>query len=176
MEIAPTGRAKCRGCGQPIAKGERRFGERLPNPFADEGGEMTHWFHLVCAAYRRPEALLETLPSVTEPIDRQADLEREAQLGVTYRRLPRVNVAERASSGRAACRACKAPIPKGGWRISLLYYEDGRFAPSGFIHLTCARTYLETIDFLPRLRHFTPALSEADLTEIRAELERSPIE
>ena len=27
FESAPTGRAKCRGCGQPIGKGEIRFGE-----------------------------------------------------------------------------------------------------------------------------------------------------
>jgi len=168
MEIAPTGRAKCRGCGQSIAKGERRFGERLPNPFDEEGGEMTHWFHLVCAAYRRPVPLLDTLPSVTEPIDRRPELEREAQMGITHRRLPRVNVAERASTGRAVCRACKEMIPKDAWRMSLLYYEDGRFAPSGFIHLTCARTYFETIDFLPRLKHFSPGLSDADLAEIKA--------
>ena len=34
---------KCRGCGRPIARGELRFGERLPNAFAE--GEMTVWFH-----------------------------------------------------------------------------------------------------------------------------------
>jgi len=166
VEVAPSGRAKCRGCGRVIAKGERRFGERLPNPFADEGGEMTHWYHPLCAAYRRPEALLEALPTLTEPLEGQADLEREAQLGVTHHRLPRVNVAERASSGRAACRACREPIAKDTWRISLLYYEDGRFAPSGFIHIACAPGYLETTDILPRVKHFTPELSETDVAEI----------
>jgi len=48
---APTGRSKCRGCGEPIAKGEVRFGESLPNPYAE--GEITHWFHPLCAAYTR---------------------------------------------------------------------------------------------------------------------------
>ena len=57
-ERAPTGRAKCRGCGRPIAAGSLRLGERLPNPFADDGGEMTHWFHPACGAFRRPEAFL----------------------------------------------------------------------------------------------------------------------
>jgi hypothetical protein len=131
---------------------------------------MTHWFHLTCAAYRRPEAFLETLPTLTEPIEGQADLEREAQLGVTHRRLPRVNLAERASSGRATCRACKTPIPKDTWRISLVFYEDGRFNPSGFIHLGCAREYLETTDLVPRLRHFSPELSDADAAEIQRAL------
>jgi hypothetical protein len=170
FDVAPSGRAKCRGCGKIIAKGERRFGERLPNPFADEGGEMTHWYHPLCAAYRRPEALLEALPTLSEPLEGQADLEREAHLGVTHHRLPRVNVAERASSGRAACRACREPIPKDSWRIALLFYEDGRFSPSGFIHIACARGYLETTEILPRLRHFTPALKDADIAEIREAL------
>src|SRR5688500_16765560 len=39
IEPASSGRAKCRSCDQPIAKGELRFGERQPNAFGD--GEMT---------------------------------------------------------------------------------------------------------------------------------------
>ena len=35
IEPAASGRAKCRGCGEKIAKGKLRFGERLPNPFGD---------------------------------------------------------------------------------------------------------------------------------------------
>jgi hypothetical protein len=65
IEPAPTGRAKCRGCNQLIARGEPRFGERLPSPFAE--GEMTLWFHPLCAAYRRPESLLQGLTE-TSPI------------------------------------------------------------------------------------------------------------
>src|SRR4030042_208734 len=67
IEAAATGRAKCRGCGGKIAALELRFGERLPNPFAD--GEMTHWFHLDCAAFKRPEPLLEALAERKEPLD-----------------------------------------------------------------------------------------------------------
>ena len=61
IERATSSRATCRGCGAKIARDELRFGERLPNPFADEGGEMTHWFHLACAAFTRPEPFLETV-------------------------------------------------------------------------------------------------------------------
>jgi Poly(ADP-ribose) polymerase and DNA-Ligase Zn-finger region len=50
FELAASGRSKCRGCNQPIRRGELRFGERLPNPFG--GGEMTLWFHPLCAAYK----------------------------------------------------------------------------------------------------------------------------
>ena len=169
IEPAPSGRAKCRGCGAAIARDSLRFGERLPNPFADEGGEMTHWFHLPCAAFRRPEPFLEALAATECPIGDRPQLEHDARLGVAHRRLPRVNTAERAPSGRATCRACRSPIDKGAWRISLLYDEDGRFA-SGTIHVTCAATYLETTEVMSRLKHFTPTLTESDIEEIRLAL------
>jgi hypothetical protein len=171
IERASSSRAKCRGCGHAIARDTLRLGERVPNPFADEGSETTHWFHLLCAAFRRPEAMLEVLATAESPIDDCARLEHEARLGVTHRRLPRVHTAERAPSGRAACRACRSPIEKGSWRISLLYYEDGRFVPSGSIHPRCAAGYLETTEILPRLTHFTPGLTEADVEDLRALLQ-----
>jgi ribosomal protein L37AE/L43A len=167
IERAKTGRAKCRGCGRNIAAGEQRFGERLPNPFADDAGEMTHWFHVPCAAFMRPEPFLATLLEVVEAIDDRERLEHEAQLGIAHRRLPRATTIGRAASGRAACRACKEPIEKGAWRIALMYYEDGRFAPSGFIHLGCSAGYLETTEILNRLMHFSPALADSDWAEIR---------
>lgn len=163
IETASSGRATCRGCGDKIAAGTQRFGERLPNPYADEGGEMTHWFHLPCAAYRRPQALLDRLATFADPVDDRAGLEREAHLGITHRRLPRVSTAGRAPSGRATCRACKEPIAKDTWRVALVFYEDGRFVPSGFIHAGCVAPYIETTDILDRVRHFSPALTADDL-------------
>jgi hypothetical protein len=187
IEPAPSGRAKCRGCGQLIASGILRFGERLPNPFADGDAEMTLWYHLECAAYKRPEPLLQTLTGTegTEgtagtagtvgktEIPNRAQLERDAQAGIAHRRLPRVDAASRAPSGRAMCRACKAAIEKGTWRVALVFYEDGRFAPSGFMHLRCARAYLETTDLMGRLQRFSPSLTDDDQAQIKAELERA---
>jgi hypothetical protein len=170
IEKAATGRSKCRGCNSRIAAGLFRFGERLPNPFAEDGGEMTHWFHLLCAAFKRPAPFLETLPTTAETIDDREMLEREASAGITHRRLSRVNTAERSSTGRAVCRSCQQTIPKDTWRITLVYYEDGRFVAAGFIHPRCAQPYLETTDVMRRLAHFTPSLTEADLAEIQAEL------
>jgi len=167
IERASTGRAKCRACGQLVAKGELRLGERLPNPFAEaEGAETTHWFHLLCAAYKRPQPLLEALAATTEVIEDRSHLEAEAKLGIAHHRSVRVDAASRAPSGRAACRACKQSIDKGSWRIGLVFYEDGRFAPSGYIHLTCAAGYLETAEVIGRIRHFSPALSAEELAEI----------
>jgi len=173
LEKASSGRAKCRGCGGKIASGDLRFGERLPNPFADDGGEMTHWFHPWCAAYRRPEAFIGLMAGDTPPAVELPEREQmlaDARLGVAHHRLPRVNVAERASSGRAVCRACKQPIAKGTWRISLVYYEDGRFAPSGFVHTACAPAYFETKDIMARVRRFSPELTEGDVREIETAL------
>jgi len=171
FEVAPSARAKCRGCGLAIAKGELRFGERLPNPFADgENVEMTHWFHVACAAFRRPEAFLATVPEATVEIDQKDRWVREAELGVAHRRLPRLSGAERASSGRATCRACKELIAKDTWRVALVFYEEGRFVPSGFIHVGCLPSYCETTDVMPRIRHFSPGLTESDLAEVSSAL------
>src|SRR6188768_662224 len=138
FERAPTGRAKCRACGTPIGTGEWRFGERLPNPYSEDANvEMTHWFHVACAAFKRPEPFVAALENAEQPapeFDSRPVLEREARLGLTYRRLVRVDAISRAPSSRATCRACKEKIEKGSWRIALVWYEDGRFVPAGYIH------------------------------------------
>lgn len=168
IEAATTGRAKCRGCGARIAAGDLRFGEVVPNPFGE--GDTTHWFHPECGAYKRPEAFLETLAALAEPLPEAERLEAEARRGVEHPRLTRINGAERSATGRAQCRSCKETIPKDAWRIALVFYEDGRFAAAGFIHARCAAAYFETTDVLPRVRRFSPGLGDADLVELQAEL------
>ena len=170
IQPATSARAKCRGCGERIPAGELRFGESVDNPFAE--GETIHWFHIDCAAFKRPEPFLATLEAA-EPLPDTERLTAEARLGMAHHRVPRINGAERASSGRAQCRSCRTAIEKASWRISLVFYEDGRFAPSGYVHVRCARAYFETIDVLPRLKRFSPALSEEDLKVIEEEL-RAP--
>lgn len=172
IEPATSGRAKCRGCGDAIAKGELRFGERQPNPYAD--GEMTLWFHPWCAAYKRPEPFLALLAT---PPDADADLPYDldamlaaAKDGIAHRRLPRVDGAERAPTGRARCRSCRETIPKDAWRIRLTYFEEARFNPSGFIHAACAHDYLDTADLVDRARHFAPALTDEDAAALTAAL------
>src|SRR5262245_30485521 len=157
IEPAATARAKCRGCDQAIAKGELRFGERLPNAFGD--GEMTLWFHLRCAAFKRPEAFLETAGQTNA--SEAAALVEAAQNGVTHRRLPRVNGAERAPTGRARCRSCRELIEQGTWRIALTFFEEYRFSPSGFVHAACVAAYFETTDIVDRVAHFSPGLADA---------------
>jgi hypothetical protein len=168
IQPAATGRSKCRGCGQGIAAGELRFGESLPNPFAE--GETTHWFHLECGAFKRPEPFLEALQPGSGLPEEAERLRPEAERGVAHRRLPRINGAERDPSGRAQCRSCKQAIPKGAWRIALVFWEEGRFSPAGYVHLGCAAAYFETGDLLARIRRFAPRLADAELGEIEAGL------
>lgn len=176
IQPATSGRAKCRGCERKIDKGELRFGEREPNIFGD--GEMTLWFHLTCGAYKRPEPFLEALNGVDQEdaVDPREDipdagtLRAAAELGITHRRLPRVNGASLAPTGRAKCRHCRESIDKDTWRIGLVFFEEVRFQPSGFIHAGCARDYLGTSDIVTRARHFSPELEPAELDALKAAL------
>jgi poly(ADP-ribose) polymerase-like protein len=168
FEPASSGRAKCRGCSRAIAKGEIRFGERLPNPFAD--GEMTIWFHPVCAAYKRPEPLLQALAETQLDLPHRERLDHAARAQLAHRRLPRINGAERASSGQAKCRHCREPIERGSWRIRLVFYEEGQFAPGGFVHLACRKDYFETEDILDPVLHFSPDLGQDEREELKRTL------
>ncbi len=167
IETAPTGRAKCRGCGAKIDAGVLRFGEALPNPFGE--GDTTHWFHLDCGAFKRPEPFLEALAAREEPLDGRDGLEAAARAGIDHPRLVRIDGAERSPTGRAECRHCKEPIPKDAWRVRLVFWEEGRFNAAGFVHVRCAPSYFETADVLPRVRRFAPALTD-DARAIEAEL------
>ncbi len=166
IEPATSGRAKCRGCQQKIARGELRFGERQPNAFGE--GEMTLWFHLECAAYKRPGPFLEAL--MNEGVKDADRLAPAAEFGIAHRRVPRVNGAERAPSGRARCRSCRKLIERGVWRISLVYFEEFRFEPSGFVHAACAGEYFETTDLMERIKHFSPQLNAGDLDDLKLAL------
>lgn len=168
IEPAPSGRAKCRGCGEKIAAGELRFGESLPNPFAE--GEAFQWSHLECGAMKRPESFLEAIGTLAEPPPDAERLTALARQGVEHPRLARVSGAERDPSGRAACRHCKQKIEKGAWRLALVFFEDGRFSPAGSLHVACAGPYLGTTDVLPRVKRFSPGLGEAELQEIQTGL------
>lgn len=184
ITVAKSGRSRCRGCGQAIARGTLRFGEKVENPYND--GLSTLWFHLRCAAYKRPEPLLETLDAIHEDAggDRvdaaaarealeagQGDVLRAAaQEGLQHQRLPRIDAIERASSGRASCRHCRQRIAKDALRIKLVWFEGGRFDPGGYLHLACAPAYCESTALGERLRCFTAGADDAIWSEVEAAL------
>jgi hypothetical protein len=168
IQPAPTGRAKCRGCGNAIAKAELRFGESGPNSYGE--GEATSWFHLHCAALMRPEKVLPVLEATTDAIAERDWLEAAARFGVEHRRLPRMVRAERASSGRAHCRSCRELIAKGEWRFALQTFEEGRSNAIGTIHASCAEAYFGTADVLARARRLTPDLTDDDAADLNKAL------
>lgn len=169
---APSARAKCRGCARPIAKGELRFGESLPNAFAE--GEALFWFHLDCAACMRPEKFGAFLATFGDPLPNREWLEETARVGAAHRRLPRIARAERASSGRATCRFCRELIEKGSFRIALQMFEDTRMTPIGCIHAACSEGYFGVREVVPRIAKLSPGLTEADLHEIQRLIDEAP--
>ena len=135
---------------------------------------MTLWFHPTCAAYKRPEPLLQALGETLENVPDRESLERAARSSLAHRRLPRIDGAERAPGGQAKCRSCRQPIVRGSWRIRLVFYEEGRFSPGGFVHLDCRKAYFETNDVLDQVLHFSSDLSDGEREELRRACDSDP--
>lgn len=165
FEPALSGRSKCRGCGTPIARGEVRFGERMLNLFGE--GESTLWFHPLCAAYKRPQSILQALSEGAGNVSDREGIERAARSSAAHRRLARIDGAERAPGSQARCRQCREPILKDAWRIRLVFFEEGFFSPGGFIHCACRGAYFETDDVMDQVLHFSPKLSAEDRKQLR---------
>jgi hypothetical protein len=164
IELAKTGRSNCRGCGRGIARGELRFGEALPNPYAD--GESLFWYHLVCAACMRPDKFGPAVEASDRSVPDAEWLVRTVSAGLEHPRVVRLSRVERAASGSAHCRHCRNPIRKGSWRIALQLFEEGRMQPIGTIHTGCAGAYFGTTDLLERIARLSEGLSPSELGEI----------
>jgi Poly(ADP-ribose) polymerase and DNA-Ligase Zn-finger region len=168
-ELASSGRAKCRGCELPLVKGGLRFGETMMNPRVDR--ETTFWYHAECAAYKRPAAILEFLGQGSE-LPEADELRRIALIGEAHPRIARIHTAHISPSSRATCRACREPVEKAAWRVSVVFFEDGYLNPAGYIHARCVNAYAETTESaLDRMRRFSPDLSDKDFEDIRVETE-----
>jgi hypothetical protein len=166
IEAAPSARAKCRACKKAIAKGELRLGVAVPNAFGE--GEALHWFHLLCGAERRSAEFLEALESSegVVPSEEQTELRERAAIGVLHPRWTRPARAERATTGRAKCRHCREPIAAGTVRIQLEFVEDGMINPAGFLHPSCASSYLGATAFILERLARASELSSEELTEL----------
>ena len=127
---------------------------------------MTLWFHPECAAYKRPDPLLEALDS-TSDLPGKDLLERIARHSRLHRRLPRIDGAEPSPTRQAKCRHCRNPIERGAWRIRLVFYEEGMFSPGGFVHLECRADYFETSDMQEHVLHFSADLSPDQLDQLK---------
>lgn len=171
IEVAASGRARCRACRRAVVKGDERFAEAAPNPVAD--GESQHFYHLRCAAERRPKTFSALLASLDPPRADLAELAADAALALAHHRLERLGALERAKSARANCRQCRGLIEKDAWRVALQPIEDGRLGTWGFVHLACVADYAGIKPTLDRLTRYTE-LASADKADVAMRLEALP--
>jgi hypothetical protein len=128
---------------------------------------MTVWFHPLCAAYKRPNALLEMLATAQSAVPDHAQLEHAARHSAAHPRSARIDGAERSPSGQATCRCCRELIERATWRIRLVFYQEGLFYPGGYIHLSCRSAYFETSEIWDALAHFSASLNDGERAELR---------
>ncbi len=145
IEIAKSGRASCRTCRKPIAKGELRFGEETTNQFGDAGDAAYRWHHLACAAQKLTDELRSALATYEGEVSDRASLEAmmaEAEAN----KPPPFPYADKAPTGRARCQGCGETIPKGAIRVAFEREIDrgGMVTKgAGYLHPTCAAAYIE---------------------------------
>lgn len=144
IEEAKSGRAACRTCKQPIAKGELRLGVEAPNNFGD--APALQWHHLKCAAGKLPAELKGALDAYTGEVPDRAEL--DAAMADSIQKgnakpggFPYV---DRAPTGRAKCLQCREAIDKGVLRVAIERdIETGGMAQksAGYLHPACVTAY-----------------------------------
>jgi Poly(ADP-ribose) polymerase and DNA-Ligase Zn-finger region len=171
IEVAKTGRARCRGCRQAIAKGELRFGEAVKNDFDPSGGSSLQWYHLKCGAERRPALVQPALAAFAGEVPDRAAIE-QALAQAAASAPPSYPFAERATTGRSRCVHCEGAIEKDTWRVAFEREIDaGGFTRKGpsYPHARCAGEYLQDLDVYAKLAAHS-RLAPQDLEALRAEL------
>ena len=169
IEVAKTGRSKCRICRQPIEKGALRFGEEQPSAFS-EGMQMV-WHHLICAAKKRPVPVRAALATFEGEVPDRAGL--DAALAEADQTATVFPYAERASTGRSKCLHCKEAIEKATLRVATereVDFGGMARAGAGYLHPACAREYLEVEDLPAALKQNSRGLTDEDLAELEAQL------
>ncbi len=167
LEPAATGRAKCRGCGEKIEKGSLRFGEAVETPFGDAGDQTTAWFHLLCAADRRPEKLHAQVRVTIHELPERERLEALIAQSIENPKLRTVRRAERSPTGRATCQECREKIEKGTLRLAIEREGDiPSMNATSFIHARCAKKHVGSLGLAEKLRRTSSTLGPADLEEL----------
>jgi poly [ADP-ribose] polymerase len=177
IEEAKTGRASCRSCKKPIAKGDLRLGEEVPNAFA--AGEVTYqWHHLPCAAKKKPLVLEEALQGTALPIPDREALEKDIAANKKNQKPTTFPYAERAKTSRSTCISCSEAIEKGTLRIAVEREVDtGAFVTSGagYLHAACATGWIADNaplegDLLTHLQKNSTGLEAGDVEALKLEV------
>lgn len=146
IEEAKSGRASCRTCKKPIAKGELRFGEEAPNAFGD--APSMRWHHLMCAAEKLPAELKDALDQYPGTVANRAELDQAMADSLAKGRAKPGGFpyADKAPTGRARCMQCSQPIDKDTLRVAVEREIDtGAMVTkgAGYMHPACVAANLE---------------------------------
>jgi len=177
IEVAKSGRAGCRTCQKPIAKGELRFGEETVNAFSGEGETTFRWHHLKCAATKLADPLKSALAEFVGDVPDRAEIEA-LMATADANKPPPFPHADKAPTGRAKCLGCGDAIPKGELRVVIERdIERGMTTTkgAGYLHPKCATAYVETQgsshdELTEALAANTRALSDAEKDTLFAEV------
>ena len=180
IEEAKSGRASCRTCRKPIAKGELRLGVETQTQFSD--APSLQWHHLLCAAGKLPAELAGALAEYTGEVANRAEL--DAAMEQASRKAaakPSAHpFADHAPTGRARCMQCGQSIEKGAFRIAVereLELAGNATQGTGYLHPACVTANLEASggaleDLVEGLRA-NSRLSEAELDGVIADIEQA---
>ncbi|HEX4418032.1 MAG TPA: hypothetical protein VH165_09045 [Kofleriaceae bacterium] len=180
IEEAKSGRAACRTCKKPIAKGELRFGLEAQTQFSDT--PSLQWHHLLCAAAKLPAELRPALAEYPGAIPNRAEVDAaladaEQKGAAKPAGFPYV---DKAPTGRARCMLCEQPIEKASFRVAVereLEMGANVTRGAGYLHPKCAAANLEniggSIDELIEGLRANSKLTEAELDGVIADIEQA---
>ena len=146
IEEAKSGRAACRTCKKPIAKGELRLGVEAANAFGDQ--PSMQWHHLMCAAQKLPVELEEGIKAYPNEIPQRAELEAAMADAIKkgHAKPAGMPYADRAPTGRAKCMQCSQAIEKDSLRVAVereLEVGMGMQTGAGYLHPACVAAWAE---------------------------------
>jgi hypothetical protein len=180
IEEAKSGRASCRTCKKPIAKGELRLGVETMTQFSDT--PSMQWHHLPCAAQKLPAELREALQGYPGDVPNRGELDKAMEDAIKKGNakpggFPHV---DKAPTGRAKCMECEQAIEKGSFRVAVEREVDtGSFVTrgAGYLHPGCVAANLENVggsieDLVEGLRK-NSRITEAELDGVIADIEQA---
>jgi len=179
IEEAKSGRASCRTCRKPIAKGELRLGVETQTQFSDT--PSMQWHHLPCAADKLPAELRAALAEYPGEVPNRAELDAALEQADKKAAAKPAGhpYADHAPTGRAKCMGCGQPIEKATFRIAVereLEIGGNATRGTGYLHPRCVVANLENIggsleELIEGLRA-NSRLTEAELDGVIADIEQ----
>src|ERR1051325_10835924 len=179
IEEAKSGRASCRTCRKPIAKGELRLGGETQTQFSDT--PSMQWHHLLCAAGKHSAELRAALAEYPGEVPNRAEIDTALEQAdkKTAARPTGHPYADHAPTGRAKCMQCSEPIEKGAFRIAVereLEIGGNATRGTGYLHPGCVAAHPENArgtgeGLIDGLRA-NSRLTEAELDGVIADVEQ----